>query len=343
LKGQAPETFMRTFLGWCQEAKPLVEDLHGAIVARRHKLEDIRAAKLAFIRDAGLHLSPAARDAALSLMRTLVVKPLDTPYPPKGEIISENSAIRGKWSQRFLCDKLPDKRNKRLPIHNLDPCRLVSDVGPDESICLRDESGKIVGLVIRNFCRNEASLAWADMAAAEQIPDRKHSQFIMTQSPHRQMEDTGKLVQMGYSAGQRNTNKFHWVHNITNTRLKHPDITSSNCRASSLFAFTWQMMQSQLPAEVISDFNSFVQRTGMRRMDADGQLAGLNSCEEPGVRSRYNPNVHGPALKPKRPHAAKKATPRGGTYNVAIGNQNFDFHGAELAPPGGVIGQNYSR
>ncbi|KAG6905057.1 hypothetical protein DXG01_005356, partial [Tephrocybe rancida] len=101
LKGQAPETFMRTFLGWCQEAKPLVEHLHGAIVACRHKLEDIRAVKLAFIRDAGLHLSPAARDAALSLMRALVVKPLDVPYPPKGEIISENSAIHGKWSQRF--------------------------------------------------------------------------------------------------------------------------------------------------------------------------------------------------------------------------------------------------
>ena len=70
------------------------------------------------------------------------------------------------------------------------------------------------------------------------------------------------------------------------------------------------MIRSRLPDEILNDFDEFSARTNIKRMDADGLMV----------------------------------DPAGGTfYSIVAGDDTFVFHGAELAPPAGVFGKNYSR
>ena len=79
---------------------------------------------------------------------------------------------------------------------------------------------------------------------------------------------------------------------------------------SSGFALVWNMIRSRLPDEILDDFDEFSARTNIKRMDADGLMV----------------------------------DPAGGTfYSIAAGDDTFVFHDAELAPPAGVFGKNYSR
>ena len=66
------------------------------------------------------------------------------------------------------------------------------------------------------------------------------------------------------------------------------------------------MMSSLLPPEVVEDFNNFSKKTGIPRMNGNGHL-------------------------------------EDGTYQVYVDGRPFAFHNVELAPPGAVICQNYSR
>lgn len=65
-------------------------------------------------------------------------------------------------------------------------------------------------------------------------------------------------------------------------------------------------MRNIFPPEIVIDFDTFVVGSGIPRMNGDGCL-------------------------PE------------GTYHVCIKGLTFPFRDVELAPPGGVIGQNYSR
>jgi hypothetical protein len=81
-------------------------------------------------------------------------------------------------------------------------------------------------------------------------------------------------------------------------------------RQSAIFALLWQMLRSRLPPDVLEDFNKFLRDTGIRRMDAGGSMA------EDG-------NL--------------------GTYTVEMGDNEYTFHLVDLAPPAGVVAENYSR
>jgi hypothetical protein len=68
---------------------------------------------------------------------------------------------------------------------------------------------------------------------------------------------------------------------------------------------------SRLPDGVLNDFDGFLARTNIRRMDAKAQMA----------------DQHGDSV-----------------YSVnAGGGATFDFHRTELAPPTGMFAKNYSR
>ncbi len=108
------------------------------------------------------------------------------------------------------------------------------------------------------------------------------------------------------SAGSRSCPHFDWARNIIGRRRSQSEIDDANHDASSLFAFVWQMMRKKLPEDIIADFDNFMQEGGMPRMGGNGT-----------------------AVK--------------GSYNVDIAGNDFTFHNVELAPPSGVIGQNYSR
>ncbi|KJA21474.1 hypothetical protein HYPSUDRAFT_140663, partial [Hypholoma sublateritium FD-334 SS-4] len=214
-------------------------------------------------------------------------------YPPLDHHISESPEIHTKWEDHLANGYQPDKHKARHPIHDLNHANLVKDVGLDESAFFQTKSGKLVGLVIRKFCTSNTAVAYADAAAAIQLPDGRNV--------HK--EDTGKLVQMGWSAGSRSSPHFDWAHNITK-HLTEAVIKASNIEVSSLFALTWQMVRKILPPEVVVNFDRFASESGTPWMNGNCQL-------------------------PE------------GTYQVVIDGKMIHFTDIELAPPGVVIGEKY--
>ncbi|RDB25914.1 hypothetical protein Hypma_006366 [Hypsizygus marmoreus] len=277
---RGPDPF-RTFLTWCHNIESLPAALRIAIQARQVAEMRKRAAKRAFICRTNLDWKHADRDAFLATIPVHIAKTLKTPFPPIGRHIATSPSIVKKWYHHFAFGKQPDKRKRRLPIHLLNSSKLTIDVAPTDSAIFKNKTGEIVGIVLRNFCPDEAA-----------------------------MEDTGKLVQIGYSAGSRSSPKFDWVKNLLSDKHSEDTLTEINDDDSSVFAFAWQQMRSLLPIQIIDDFDLYLNSTKIKRMDANGQL----------------PSAHSQR-----------------SYSVKIHDNEFDLHHAQLAPPTGVFGQNHSR
>lgn len=124
-----------------------------------------------------------------------------------------------------------------------------------------------------------------------------------------QLEDPGKLIQTGYSAGARSKPSFAWVRNILCKRELTPDfIASSDYRTSCLFAIAWNICRSRLPAVVMGDWLEFNQKNQLPRMDG-----GIGTSATAGE------------------------------VSLSLGETEILFNGMELAPACGMMGQNYSR
>jgi hypothetical protein len=114
-------------------------------------------------------------------------------------------------------------------------------------------------------------------------------------------------VQIGYSAGARDVPSFDWVKNITR-KISQEDRQKLDYQTSAAFALFWNMCRNWLPDCVISDIDQFVETTGLYSMDSNQRLGGRN-----------------------------------GEYTIPIHNTSFTFSNAQLAPPTGVMAQNYAR
>lgn len=131
------------------------------------------------------------------------------------------------------------------------------------------------------------------------------------------MEDPGSLVQIGFSAGSRSAPKFDWVKNITCRNLSPSAVHDMNYRASSAFALLWNLCLDALPGEVLADFDEFFEKLNIARMNASEGAA--------------------------KDFAGSEAPAASGAYSIQIGDFEFTFKDVEMAPPSGVVGQNYSR
>ncbi|GLB37799.1 hypothetical protein LshimejAT787_0408500 [Lyophyllum shimeji] len=252
------------------------------------------------LQELGLDWKKVDWDAYLQKIPSATVTALRVPYPPMKECIAESSAIFHKWYDHFATGPQADSRKRRLPVHRLDHSKLVRDVLPEESVIFRNRRGRLVAAVLRNFCPDEATVAWADSVVADTMPGRRNIR----------MEDPGKLVQMGYSAGARSKPAFHWVRNLLSKAGGPAAAAESDCKASCVYALAWQLLRGHLPEEVICDFDDFMEKTALRRMDGNGRMSSGGAA---------------------------------GTYSVTANGHEFHFHDAELAPPAGVFGENYAR
>lgn len=105
---------------------------------------------------------------------------------------------------------------------------------------------------------------------------------------------------------------FDWVKNLKSPSVPQCIRDEENKVGSSAFALFWNMVRTVAPNEVLDDFDDFLHTLGIRRMDGGGVM----------------------------PHDIETGR---GDYTIEIPNFSFTFHGAELAPPGGVCARNYAR
>ena len=120
------------------------------------------------------------------------------------------------------------------------------------------------------------------------------------------LEDSGTIALEGYSAGSRSMPMFGWVKNLK-TKVNATTFQDQKYRASSLFALLWNMSVKVLPLKIGNDIKQFLNDNPMFRMDAGSE---------------------------------GKSEMR---FSLQLGNHEMVFFGKELAPPSGVLGQNYSR
>lgn len=118
---------------------------------------------------------------------------------------------------------------------------------------------------------------------------------------------------MGLSAGSLSQSVLGWVRNIRKEKKNFAKHALINYEASSVYAVLWGLARSLLPEEIIADFDNFAEKIGLDlRMDGDKTM-------ETDAKGR-------------------------GTYTITLDEDTaFEYHHAQLAPPAGVMAENYCR
>jgi hypothetical protein len=127
-----------------------------------------------------------------------------------------------------------------------------------------------------------------------------------------QLEDPGKIVQLGISAGSRSKPSFDWVKNISSKRLSDDFVDNLDHKTAHAFSLLWMLIRRRLPNEVSDDLVTWLAKTGIYRMNKEIVGKFREETDE-------------------------------GEIELDIGDYSFNFQWAELAPPSGVMAANYSR
>lgn len=147
-----------------------------ALKLRKHNFLDNRNKKLDFIHRIGLNWTPATRDSFLEGVETFLLSKLTTPYPVENHWMCESDVIDEKWRHYLKHDPRaqPDKRRPRQPIFRVDPSHLSIDIASDQSAIVYDaKTGKLIILVLRNFCSDPDLLSHIEGIIKQAVEYRK--------------------------------------------------------------------------------------------------------------------------------------------------------------------------
>ena len=136
-----------------------------------------------------------------------------------------------------------------------------------------------------------------------------------------QLENPGKLSQVGFLAGARSTPMFDWVRNLTTVIHESHVIDDLDYEVSSVFALFWNMLKKKAPEVVIQDITKFLR---------DEQITQMNPC---GLNT----------LPPSSSSTASLPDSSWGIYTMKLGSHDAITVKADLAPPAGVFATNYCR
>ncbi|KAJ3560557.1 hypothetical protein NP233_g10760 [Leucocoprinus birnbaumii] len=275
--------------------------LNAALTNQRKEQHAYRNAHWDFLASEKItrHWRNSADEALYANIATYSLPRLKKPYPPRGIWACDSQEINELWEDHIRFGPQPDKRHKRYPPMVVDERNLSLIIPHDEScIVLDPKTNEIVLIVIRNFIATSSVLEWMSEVISVACDTRKCIR----------MEDTGSIVQIGFSAGARSQPNFHWVRNLLK-KFPKDNIEKYNKDQCAVFAFFWNLLIHQLPSEVISDFRNFMNKNLLPVMNPDW----IDFTEQKG------------------------------SYALPVGDQIHTFHGVELAPPQAVMSRNYSR
>jgi hypothetical protein len=237
---------------------------------------EYRVQKQQLTRSMGLDWSADRRDQFLSSLPNLQLPKLKKPWPPKNVWLSESTDTAHLWRSHFQHGRLHDKRTKRKPvIVSTKDSSWVKIIRADESAIVRDAaSGKIILIVIRNFCGNQEVLDWVNDIVQATLDIKKSVR----------LDDPGKIVLNGYSSGSRSAPQAMWAKNLLQspTRLfeTQEQLQRFDFQVSSTYALMWNMCRRKLPPVMLEDIDKLVNSNGCRAvMDGNGTMQGYYGME----------------------------------------------------------------
>ncbi|KAF5320514.1 hypothetical protein D9611_010727 [Ephemerocybe angulata] len=230
-----------------------------AVRSRKRHQENQRTAKRQHVASVMLFKNPVNMDKFSQTLATFWVDALPSGQenPPKGHWIAERPEQYTEWDRYFQNQKRPDKRRGRQPVHLVDFESLQLVIPVEVSCHIRDkETGELVFVIIRNFCKIPGMVQFGRKVVADAVATRKNIR----------MEDTGSVVQVGFSAGSRSVPSFGFVRNLVS---KAVDADAANREFSVLLTFFWLCSMGVFPEEIIRDFKAFYGEFDIPRLNPD--------------------------------------------------------------------------
>lgn len=140
--------------------------------ARKHSTTNLRTKKRRLVNQAGLNPNAGNKTQFYSTIPVHNVHRLETPFPPPNLYVCENDSIYSSNMEFVLERDLPDSRNWRKLIFELDdPSQLNFDLGPSESAVFKDEDG-IVAVVLRDACKRNSVVNFMDKTIKKVVDTR---------------------------------------------------------------------------------------------------------------------------------------------------------------------------
>ncbi|KAF7761772.1 hypothetical protein Agabi119p4_9764 [Agaricus bisporus var. burnettii] len=310
-----PSQIISNILSWA--SNPTIADnlplrFRSVLAARKQNNTKYKKQKRNIIKRSNLTLNADAKRKLLDSLPIIECKRQSTPFPPEDLYISETDEIYRKNMAFVLERDLPDSRLSRKLIFQLNhPSSWDEDLQHrklSHDLSPADsgifmENNEPVAIIIQNACNDNRILDFVDDAIQETIATRNNAR----------KEDRGHISQMGLSAGSRKRHKLGWVRNIRKAKSDTEMHHRVDYDASSAFAVLWSLVRSLLPDDpILNDFQKFIGLLGSDvRMDGN--------------------------------HTMDADSEGRGTYHIQIGDKDFVFRNAELAPPCGVMAENYCR
>ncbi|KAL4065051.1 hypothetical protein J3A83DRAFT_4190494 [Scleroderma citrinum] len=182
-------------------------------------------------------------------------------YPPKGYWWYEKEIIKERWEPLVQEGKQADKRKKQYPLFQVNQSALQHYIGVDEQAIIKDsKTDEIIAIILRNFCKEQSVLTWVDKKVHEIVAKKKSVR----------LEDPGKIVLAGYTAGSLSVPQFDWARNLLLSQsMSSAEVDQLNFETSSIFVLLWNLCRAHLPLEVIGDVDKFLNRENMVRMGSD--------------------------------------------------------------------------
>ncbi|TEB26005.1 hypothetical protein FA13DRAFT_1636803 [Coprinellus micaceus] len=237
----------------------LPELLIRAAAIHQRGIQNYRTGGRLLIASVLLFKDPVRMDAFTRTVATIWVfaLPDGKEYPPKGHWIAEAVEEFTIWDRYFENEDRPDQREKRKPVHLVDPARLQLVIPAEVTCFLRDrETGEFVFANKRTLCSNPAVLEWGASCVAEAVGTRRNIRLA----------DTGSVVQVGFSAGSRSVPSFGFVRNLLS---KDTSADAANREFSALLTFFWLCAMGVFPQEIIDDFKNFYGEFDIPRLNPD--------------------------------------------------------------------------
>ncbi|KAF8660542.1 hypothetical protein AX16_001601, partial [Volvariella volvacea WC 439] len=241
--------FFDKFVGWCGQLPEIVPPFLQKALKLRKKAKDLHyrlrhdIAIQTYIHPRASLINP------ITPCEPLYAPRLDEPYPPHGYWVCKSKTILNLWDEHMQTRKLADSRGEcRYPCMLLDEKKLFKTIRHDESCLICDITGKnLEGVVLRDFCNSQEILHWADTMIKKTTGFRNS---IRKDNP-------GNLSLMGYTPRARNQPFLDWACNLKGPAWPYDTLLEEDHRASSVFAFAWNVCRQRAPQSIIKEYDAF--------------------------------------------------------------------------------------